>query len=79
MKTMTIAVPGDTALPIADSDEEFARSLRLAAASCWYDRGIISLGEGGEIGRPRAGTPRGLLSQGSHKDLPGSVHSSFGG
>ena len=32
MKTITIEMPDDTALPFADTDEQFARALRLAAA-----------------------------------------------
>jgi predicted HTH domain antitoxin len=56
MKTITIEVPDDTRLPFADSDEEFARALRLAAAIFWYDRGMISQGKGAEIaGLTRAG------------------------
>jgi len=49
MKTITIEVPDDTLLPFADSDEQFARELRLAAAIFWYDRGMISQGKGAEI------------------------------
>ena len=49
MKTITIEVPDDATLPFADSDEQFARELRLAAAIFWYDRGIISQGKGAEI------------------------------
>ena len=45
MKTITIEVPDDTALPFGDSDEQFARELRLAAAIFWYDRGLISQGK----------------------------------
>ena len=56
MKTITIEVPDDATLPIADSDEQFARELRLAAAIFWYDRGLISQGKGAEIaGLTRAG------------------------
>ena len=49
MKTITIEVPDDTALPFAASDAELARELRLAAAIFWYDRGMISQGKGAEI------------------------------
>jgi predicted HTH domain antitoxin len=49
MKTITIEVPDDTALPFAGSDEQFARELRLAAAIFWYDRGLISQGKGAEL------------------------------
>ena len=49
MKTITIEVPDDTTLPFADTDEQFARALRLAAAIYWYDRGMISQGKGAEI------------------------------
>ena len=49
MKTITIELPDDTALPFGDSDEQFARELRLAAAIFWYDRGMISQGKGAEI------------------------------
>ena len=49
MKTITIEVPDDTALAFAESDEQFARELRLAAAIFWYDRGMISQGKGAEI------------------------------
>lgn len=49
MKTITIEVPDDMVLPFADSDEQFARELRLAAAMFWYDRGMISQGKGAEI------------------------------
>jgi predicted HTH domain antitoxin len=49
MKTITIEIPDDTALPFADSDEQFASELRLAAAIFWYDRGMISQGKGAEI------------------------------
>jgi len=56
MKTITIELPDDTALPFGDSDEQFARELRLAAAIFWYDRGMISQGKGAEIaGLTRAG------------------------
>ena len=37
------------ALPFADTDEQFARALRLAAAIYWYERGMISQGKGAEI------------------------------
>jgi len=47
--TITIEQPDDTALPFADSDEQFARGPRLAAAIFWYDRGMISQGTGAEI------------------------------
>jgi predicted HTH domain antitoxin len=49
MKTITIEFPDGTTLPFADSDEQFARELRLAAAISWYDRGMISQGKGTEI------------------------------
>ncbi len=49
MKTITIEVPDDIALPFAESDEQFARALRLAAAIYWYDRGLISQGKGAEV------------------------------
>ncbi len=49
MKTITIEIPDDTALPFADTDEQFARALRLAAAIYWYDRGMVSQGKGAEI------------------------------
>ncbi len=49
MKSITIDLPDDVALPFARSDEEFARELRLAAAIFWYDRGLISQGRGAEI------------------------------
>ncbi len=49
MKTITIRVPDDAELPFADSDEQFARELQLAAAIYWYDRGMISQGKGAEI------------------------------
>jgi len=49
MKTVTIELPDDTALPFGDSDEQFVRELRLAAAIFWYDRGMISQGKGAEI------------------------------
>ncbi len=49
MKTITIEVPDDVLLPFANSDEHFARELRLAAAIFWYERGKISQGKGAEI------------------------------
>ncbi len=49
MKTITITIPDDIPLPFADTEEEFARELRLAAAIYWYDRGLISQGKGAEI------------------------------
>lgn len=49
MKTITIEVPDDAALPFASTDDEFARELVLAAAIFWYDRGLISQGKGAEI------------------------------
>ena len=49
MKTITIEMPDDMVLPFADSDEQFGRELRLAAAIFWYDRGMISQGKGAEI------------------------------
>jgi predicted HTH domain antitoxin len=49
MKTITIEIPDDTALPFGETDEQFARALRLAAAIHWYDRGMISQGKGAEI------------------------------
>ncbi len=56
MKTITIEVPDDTVLPFAQSDEQFAREFRLAAAIFWYERGKISQGKGAEIaGLTRAG------------------------
>jgi predicted HTH domain antitoxin len=56
MKTITIEVPDDTVLPFADSDEQFGRELRLAAAIFWYERGKISQGKGAQIaGLTRAG------------------------
>ncbi len=55
MKTITIEFPDDTTLPFTDSDEQFARELRLAAATFWYDRGMLSQGMGAEI----AGLSRG--------------------
>ena len=49
MKTITIEIPDGTALPFADSDEQFAKEFRLAAAIFWYDRGMISQGKGALI------------------------------
>ena len=49
MKTITLEIPDGTTLPFADSDEQLARESRLAAAMFWYDRGIISQGNGAEI------------------------------
>jgi predicted HTH domain antitoxin len=49
MKTITITIPDEVVLPFGDSEEEFARELRLAAAIHWYDRGLISQGKGAEI------------------------------
>ena len=49
MKTITIELPDDTALSFAESDEQFARELLLAAAIFCYDRGMISQGKGAEI------------------------------
>ena len=51
MKTMTITItmPDQVELPFGDSEQEFARELRLAAAIHWYDRGLISQGKGAEI------------------------------
>ncbi len=49
MKTITIELPDDATLPFGDSNELFARELRLAAAIFWYDRGLISQGKGAEI------------------------------
>lgn len=49
MKSITIELPEDIDLPFADSDEQFARELRLAAAIFWYDRGLISQGKGAVI------------------------------
>jgi predicted HTH domain antitoxin len=49
MKTITLEMPDDMALPFGETDEQFARALRLAAAIFWYDRGLISQGKGAEI------------------------------
>jgi predicted HTH domain antitoxin len=49
MKTIMITIPDEVVLPFGDSEEEFARELRLAAAIHWYDRGLISQGKGAEI------------------------------
>ncbi len=38
MKTITIEFSDGVVFPFADSDEEFARELRLAAAIFWYDQ-----------------------------------------
>ena len=47
MKTITITIPDEFGLPFADSEEDFGPAeLRLAAAIHWYDRGLISQGEG---------------------------------
>jgi hypothetical protein len=56
MKTIAIAIPDVTTLPFGSSGDPFARELRLAAASFWYDRGLISQGKGAEMaGLTRAG------------------------
>lgn len=49
MKTITIELPESSRLAPEQSDEEFARELRLAAAIHWYSRGLISQGKGAEI------------------------------
>lgn len=49
MKAVSIEIPDVIDLPFADSDEQFVRELRLAAAIFWYDRGLISQGKGAEI------------------------------
>jgi predicted HTH domain antitoxin len=49
MRTITIEIPDDLALPDSPSDEELARELRLAAAIKWYREGRISQGRGAEI------------------------------
>jgi predicted HTH domain antitoxin len=61
MKTITIEMP-DGATPLDwCSEDDFPDQLRLAAAIFWYDRGLISQGEGAEIaGLTRAGFLRAL-------------------
>ena len=49
MKTITIEIPDDLALPDSPSDEDLARELKLAAAIKWYREGRISQGMGAEI------------------------------
>ena len=49
MKTITIEIPDDLALPDSPSDEDLARELKLAAAIKWYREGRISQGKGAEI------------------------------
>ena len=49
MKTITIEIPDDLALPDSPSDEDLARELKLAAAIKWYREGRISQGKGAEV------------------------------
>ena len=49
MRTIVIEFPDDVEFPLSDSDEAFAQELRLAAATFWYDKGLISQGKAAEI------------------------------
>ena len=49
MAVLTIDLPAETFSGLAETPEEFARALRLAAAIFWYARGDISQGKGAEI------------------------------
>jgi predicted HTH domain antitoxin len=42
MTTITLEFPDDVFSALRRSPEEFARELRLAAATFWYERGEIS-------------------------------------
>src|SRR5262249_37151017 len=56
VKTITIEVPDNLGLAVAESEEDLPRALRLAAAIQWYGQGLISQGKGAELaGLTRAG------------------------
>ena len=42
MQTLTMEVPEEVFSALRRSPEEFAREMRLAAASFWYSRGEVS-------------------------------------
>jgi hypothetical protein len=56
MKTITIEVPENLGVAVAQSKEDLPRALRLAAAIPWFSQGFISQGKGAELaGLTRAG------------------------
>jgi len=48
-KTIKIEVPISVFSALKQTTEEFAQSLRIAAAVKWYERGMISQGKAAEI------------------------------
>jgi predicted HTH domain antitoxin len=56
MRTITIEVPDDLSVGVAESEDDLPRALRLAAVIQWYSQGLISQGKGAELaGLTRAG------------------------
>jgi predicted HTH domain antitoxin len=56
MKTITIEVPDNLSLAVAESEADLPRAMRPAAAIQWYSQGRISQGKGAELaGLTRAG------------------------
>ncbi len=56
MKAITIEVPDNLSVAVAESDDDLPRAIRLAAAIQWYSQGLISQGKGAELaGLTRAG------------------------
>ena len=49
MKTITIEVPENLGLAVAESEDDLPGAIRLAAAIQWYTQGLISQGKGAEI------------------------------
>lgn len=49
MKTITIEVPDNLSVAVAESEDDLPRALRLAAAIQWYSQGLISQGKGAEL------------------------------
>jgi hypothetical protein len=79
MKTITIEIPDDLALPDSPSDGDLARELMSAAAIKWYREGRISQGKGAEIaGLSRAEFLDALFSR-KGAGLPGNLRGSDGG
>jgi predicted HTH domain antitoxin len=56
MKTITIEVPDNLGVAVAQSENDLPGALRLAAAIHWYSQGLISQGKRAELaGLTRAG------------------------
>ena len=56
MATITIEVPDNLSIAVAESENDLPRAFRRAAAIHWYSQGLISQGKGAELaGLTRAG------------------------